>query len=178
VLKARPVAEWLEIFGKADVMCAPINDMAGAFADPQIRHREMVVEVPHETAGTARLIRSPVRMSETPLDDYRAPPLMGEHTDSVLMERLGLDQEEIQRLRAERWWRDGADGRGGIMETESAPGETSWLTSVEAAEMSPTGKRAMGRRSRTRHHRLWRRRRRDRAGGGGERRRCAGDRPL
>jgi len=102
VLKSRTVAEWLEIFGNADVMCAPINDMAGAFADPQIRHREMVVEVPHKIAGTARLIRSPVRMSETPLDDYRAPPLLGEHTDAVLAERLGLDQDEIQRLRTER----------------------------------------------------------------------------
>jgi crotonobetainyl-CoA:carnitine CoA-transferase CaiB-like acyl-CoA transferase len=102
VLKTRAVAEWLDIFGRADVMCAPINDMAGAFADPQIHHREMVVEVPHRTAGTAKLIRSPVRMSETPLDRYQAPPLLGEHTDAVLAERLGLDGDAIARLRAER----------------------------------------------------------------------------
>jgi crotonobetainyl-CoA:carnitine CoA-transferase CaiB-like acyl-CoA transferase len=101
ILKTRRVADWLEAFGKASVMCAPINDMAAAFQDPQIRHREMVVEVPHKTAGTARLIRSPVRMSATPLNDYRAPPLLGEHTDTILAERLGLGSEAIARLRAD-----------------------------------------------------------------------------
>ncbi len=102
ILATRSVAEWVDLFQKSDVMCAPINDMAGAFADPQIRHREMVVEVPHPTATTAKLIRNPVRMSETPLDTYVAPPLLGQHTDEVLRDKLGLDGDKIEKLRRER----------------------------------------------------------------------------
>ncbi|MBB4632688.1 CaiB/BaiF CoA transferase family protein [Sphingosinicella soli] len=102
IIAERPVAEWVERFQAANVMCAPINDMAMAFDDPQIRHREMVVEVPHPTADTAKLIRSPVRMSETPINDYAAPPLMGQHTDEILGDRLGMKAVDIERLRKER----------------------------------------------------------------------------
>jgi crotonobetainyl-CoA:carnitine CoA-transferase CaiB-like acyl-CoA transferase len=101
ILKTRTTAAWIEIFGAAGVMCAPVNDMAMAFADPQIVHREMVVEVPHPTAKRARLIRNPVRMSGTPLDHYAAPPLMGQHTNEILKDILNMDDAKISRLRRE-----------------------------------------------------------------------------
>ncbi len=99
VLLTKTIGEWLEIFGDANVMCAPINDMEDVFVHPQVRHRDLVVEVPHRLAGKAQILRNPVRMSETPLDDYVAPPLMGEHTNRVLSEWLGLGAEAIEELR-------------------------------------------------------------------------------
>jgi crotonobetainyl-CoA:carnitine CoA-transferase CaiB-like acyl-CoA transferase len=93
------VDQWLKIFGEAKVMCAPINDMQHVFDHPQVKHRQLVVEVPHKLAGSARILRNPVRMSETPIDQYAAPPLMGEHTDRVLSDRLGLSAGAIAELR-------------------------------------------------------------------------------
>jgi crotonobetainyl-CoA:carnitine CoA-transferase CaiB-like acyl-CoA transferase len=99
ILLTRKVEDWLRIFGEAKVMCAPINDLKQAFDHPQVRHRQLVVGVPHKLAGRARILRNPVRMSGTPLDDYAAPPLMGEHTDRILSERLGLNAGAIADLR-------------------------------------------------------------------------------
>jgi crotonobetainyl-CoA:carnitine CoA-transferase CaiB-like acyl-CoA transferase len=99
ILLTRTVDEWLKIFGEAKVMCAPINDMQHVFDHPQVKHRQLVVEVPHKLAGSARILRNPVRMSETPIDQYAAPPLMGEHTDRVLSDRLGLSAGAIAELR-------------------------------------------------------------------------------
>jgi crotonobetainyl-CoA:carnitine CoA-transferase CaiB-like acyl-CoA transferase len=99
LMRTRTKAAWIDLLWRHDVMCAPINDMADAFADPQIRHRETVVAAPHAQAETVPLIRSPVRMSQTPLDRYDAPPLRGEHTDEILHERLGLGATEIGDLR-------------------------------------------------------------------------------
>jgi crotonobetainyl-CoA:carnitine CoA-transferase CaiB-like acyl-CoA transferase len=99
ILLTRTVEEWLKIFGEAKVMCAPINDLQHAFDHPQVKHRQLVVEVPHKLAGSARILRNPVRMSETPIDHYAAPPLMGEHTDRILSDRLGLSAGAIDDLR-------------------------------------------------------------------------------
>jgi crotonobetainyl-CoA:carnitine CoA-transferase CaiB-like acyl-CoA transferase len=99
ILLTKTMQEWLTIFGEAKVMCAPINDLQHAFDHPQVKHRQLVVEVPHQLAGTARILRNPVRMSATPLDQYAAPPLMGEHTDRILSERLGMEAEAIEDLR-------------------------------------------------------------------------------
>jgi crotonobetainyl-CoA:carnitine CoA-transferase CaiB-like acyl-CoA transferase len=101
-IATRSVAEWVERFREADVMCAPINDMQMAFDDPQVRHRETVVEVPHPTAGMAKLIRNPVRFSETPIDDYAPPPLLGQHTDEILSGWLGMHPDKIGKLRSDR----------------------------------------------------------------------------
>jgi crotonobetainyl-CoA:carnitine CoA-transferase CaiB-like acyl-CoA transferase len=98
IFKTKTSAEWVRVLNAAQVICAPINTLAQAAAHPQIRHREMVVEVPHALAGTMPLIRNPARLSKTPLNVYRAPPLMGEHTDEVLNE-YGYAGEEIARLR-------------------------------------------------------------------------------
>jgi crotonobetainyl-CoA:carnitine CoA-transferase CaiB-like acyl-CoA transferase len=99
ILLTKTIQDWLAIFGEAKVMCAPINDLKHAFDHPQVRHRRLIVEVPHKLAGTARILRNPVRMSATPLDQYAAPPLMGEHTDRILSERLGMSAGGIEDLR-------------------------------------------------------------------------------
>jgi crotonobetainyl-CoA:carnitine CoA-transferase CaiB-like acyl-CoA transferase len=98
IFQTRTTAEWVEMLGDAEVICAPINSLAEAVAEPQLRHRGMTLEVPHPLAGKVQLIRNPVRMSETPLDHYVAPPTIGQHTDEVLAE-LGVSETAAAELR-------------------------------------------------------------------------------
>ena len=99
VVRSRPAADWLAALEPAGVSCAPINDVAEVFADPQVRHRGMRVDVPHVEAGTVPLVASPLRLSETPVRYDTAPPLLGQHTDEILRERLGYDAARIVALR-------------------------------------------------------------------------------
>lgn len=88
----------LEAMEKAGVPAGPIYDLQRVFEDPQVRHREMAVEVPHPLSGTVKVARNPIRLSETPLNRYTAPPTMGQHTREVLVELLGLDDVQITEL--------------------------------------------------------------------------------
>jgi crotonobetainyl-CoA:carnitine CoA-transferase CaiB-like acyl-CoA transferase len=75
--------------------------MAGVYADPQARAREMSVETEHPAAGRIRNIGVPVKLSETPGAIRRSAPTLGQHTDEILRE-LGLGAEEISALRRAR----------------------------------------------------------------------------
>ena len=99
-LKSRTTADWVRTLSAAQVPCGPINDIAQAFAEPQVRHRGMRVDLPHPLAGSVPGVKNPVRFSRSPAQYHRAPPLLGEHTDEVLKERLGLGAEELARLQA------------------------------------------------------------------------------
>ena len=94
------VAYWLEGLGALGVPCGPVNDLAEVFDDPQVRHRDMVVELPHETDPrvVARQIASPIKLSETPVTYKRSAPGLGQHTREVLREMLNLADAEIDRL--------------------------------------------------------------------------------
>ncbi|HMN73984.1 MAG TPA: CaiB/BaiF CoA-transferase family protein [Rhodoblastus sp.] len=96
-LKTAPMAIWLARCAKANVPCGPINHMHEVFADAQVRHREIAIQLPHGTGQKVRLVRSPLRLSQTPVD-HRPPPLLGADTDAVLGE-LGRSPEEIEKLR-------------------------------------------------------------------------------
>ena len=98
----RSAAEWVEVIGAAGVPCGPVNDVAQVFADPQVRHRGMRVEVAHPTAGPIPLIANPVRLSETPIEYRAAPPLLGQHTREILRELLSMGDADIDRLARER----------------------------------------------------------------------------
>jgi crotonobetainyl-CoA:carnitine CoA-transferase CaiB-like acyl-CoA transferase len=97
VLKRRRKADWLAALEAAKVPCGAINDLAEVFADAQVRSRGMTVEVPHPLAGSVPLVASPVRMSRTPVQYRRAPPLLGEHTAEVLRE-FGIDAAQCAAL--------------------------------------------------------------------------------
>ncbi len=99
LLRGRPTAEWLAILREANVPCGPINDLAQVFAEPQVRHRGMRIDLPHPTAGTVPGVRNPAVFSRTPLEYRRAPPELGADTDAVLGERLGLGPERLEALR-------------------------------------------------------------------------------
>ena len=94
----QPRSHWLALLEANDIPCGPINDYAQVFADPQVRAREMVVEVDHPTLGRLRTLGSPLKMSGTPPDVRRRAPLLGEHTDAVLRE-AGFSDQEIAALR-------------------------------------------------------------------------------
>lgn len=100
VLLTKGVSEWNRIFEAAGVPAGPINGFAEVFADPQIVHRQMRVDLPHATAGSVPQVANPVKFSATPVEYHRGPPILGEHTEEVLRERLGCDEERIAQLRA------------------------------------------------------------------------------
>jgi len=94
-----PRRYWLERLERHDVPCGPINRYDEVFADPQVRARGMVVETDHPTLGRVKTLGSPIKLSETPPVTGRPAPLLGEHTDAVLIE-AGFDPAEISELRA------------------------------------------------------------------------------
>jgi formyl-CoA transferase/CoA:oxalate CoA-transferase len=99
LLRARPVAAWLEAFSAAGIPCGSIKAVADVFASPQVLAREMVRTLVHPKVGPVRVTGNPLKMSETPGAVEHPPPLLGEHTDQVLVEWLGLDGEACMALR-------------------------------------------------------------------------------
>ncbi|KAF0802704.1 L-carnitine dehydratase/bile acid-inducible protein F [Alcanivorax xiamenensis] len=98
----RTTREWIEVLEQAGVPCGPVNSIADVFQDPHVQARGMQLEMPHPSLGTVPQVASPLRLSASPVRYRTAPPLLGEHTDEVLAQTLGLSAEAIQRLRAER----------------------------------------------------------------------------
>jgi crotonobetainyl-CoA:carnitine CoA-transferase CaiB-like acyl-CoA transferase len=99
LLRTKRTADWLEALRQANVPCGPINDLAQVFAEPQVRHRRMRIDLPHPTAGTVPGVRNPALFSRTPLDYHTAPPELGADTEAVLTEKLGLGADEVAELR-------------------------------------------------------------------------------
>jgi len=95
----KTTAEWLAALEQAGVPCGPINDLQQVFADPQVQARGLRVELPHPLAGSVPQVASPIRLSATPVQYRNAPPLLGEHTEQVLQQWLGLSLEQIDQLR-------------------------------------------------------------------------------
>ncbi|MBA6118148.1 CoA transferase [Pseudomonas putida] len=96
----KTTAEWVKQLEAAGVPCGPINDLAQMFQDPQVLARGLAVSIPHALGGQVPQVASPIRLSETPVEYRRAPPLLGEHTEAVLADVLGLGAEDVGRLRA------------------------------------------------------------------------------
>lgn len=96
----RTTAEWVSLLEAVGVPCGPVNDLAQVFQDPQVVARQLALTLAHPLAGSVAQVASPIRLSRTPVEYRRAPPLLGEHTDEVLGQLLGLDQEALGRLRA------------------------------------------------------------------------------
>jgi formyl-CoA transferase len=102
IFRKKTSAEWLRILAEAEVPCGPINTIDRVFADPQVLARGMLVEMEHPVDGKYRVVGSPMKLSETPVQYKTPPPRLGEHTEEVLREILGYDPAQISRLREEK----------------------------------------------------------------------------
>ena len=104
--RKRTTADWTALLEHRAVPCGPINTVAQAFEDAQVKARQLVVKQPLSPAAAAQTgvqsvasVASPLRLLETPPALYRAPPTLGEHTAEVLRE-LGVDAEALAHLRS------------------------------------------------------------------------------
>ena len=100
VMRTRSKQEWIEMLEAATVPCGPINNMKEVFEDPQVRHRELRVDIPHPSGGVAPVVANPMRLSGTPVEYRLAPPLLGEHNDEIYRGLLGKSEAEIAQLKS------------------------------------------------------------------------------
>ncbi len=101
VLTERTVVEWCAVLGEAGVPSGPLCDVGDVFANEQVAARDMIVEIDHPVAGRQAMPNSPLKFSQTPINLETPAPLLGQHTDEVLSQILGLAEDEIAELRAE-----------------------------------------------------------------------------
>jgi crotonobetainyl-CoA:carnitine CoA-transferase CaiB-like acyl-CoA transferase len=100
VFLTRSYEEWEAILLPAGIPVGTINDLEHVVTHPQVESRGVLREVEHPVAGKVRVIAPFFGLSDTPGGVRSAAPLLGEHTEEVLRDRLGLDPAEIERLRA------------------------------------------------------------------------------
>jgi CoA:oxalate CoA-transferase len=99
VFKTRTTQEWIVELEKAGIPCGPVNNIAQAAADPQIAARDMIATLHYPEAGEFKVVNSPFKFSRTPCKAERVSPELGEHTEEVLKQLLGMTPNEISRLK-------------------------------------------------------------------------------
>ena len=98
IFKQQTVAHWVAALTRRAVPCGPVNDIKQVFQDPQVQHRGMKMQMTHPTIGQVTLLGNPAKLSVTPPEYRRPPPLLGEHTDEILREFAGVDDAKLAEL--------------------------------------------------------------------------------
>jgi crotonobetainyl-CoA:carnitine CoA-transferase CaiB-like acyl-CoA transferase len=99
IFLTRPYEEWEALFLQHGIPVGAINTIDTVVEHPQIKARGALVECEHPVAGKVKIVGVPVKLSETPGRVRQPAPLLGQHTDEVLRQYLGLDEAEITALR-------------------------------------------------------------------------------
>ena len=99
IMHTRTKAQWMQVLDAANVPCGPINNMKEVFEEPQVQFRKLRVDMPHPSGGTVPVVRSPLRLSETPVEYRLPPPTLGQHNEEVLKGLLGKSEVELQQLK-------------------------------------------------------------------------------
>ena len=94
VLK-KPAADWITELEQVGVPCGPINDLKQSFENPQVIARGLRVDIERKDAGPVPLVGNPIKFSQTPVSYKLPPPRLGEHTEQVLRETLGYNDDAI-----------------------------------------------------------------------------------
>lgn len=98
-LKSRPATDWIELLTAGGIPCGAVRDLEAVFSDPQIIERAMVVALDHPIAGAIRTLGVPVKLDDTPGNVRTPPPTLGQHTETILGDDLGLTAAAIVQLR-------------------------------------------------------------------------------
>jgi crotonobetainyl-CoA:carnitine CoA-transferase CaiB-like acyl-CoA transferase len=99
LMRTRTVAEWLAALEQAGIPCGRVRTVAEALENPQVAARGLVLEVDHPRAGRGRYVGSPLHLEGAGRGSLRPPPLLGQHTEEVLRERLDMSADEVADLR-------------------------------------------------------------------------------
>jgi formyl-CoA transferase len=99
IFSQKNVNDWLANLMQAGLPCGPINSIPQVFAHPQAQARDMTLKSDHPTAGTVRMTGFPYKLSETPAEIHRPPPLLGQHNEEVLTSLLNYSPEDVASLR-------------------------------------------------------------------------------
>lgn len=99
IFSTRDAQEWLSEFRNAGLPCGPINTVPDVFDHPQAQSRNLAQEIDHTTIGSVQVTGFPYKLSETPAQMYRPPPLLGEHTQEVLVELLGCSADDYSNYK-------------------------------------------------------------------------------
>ena len=102
ILITQSTDHWVAKLSAVRVPCAPVNRFSEALADPQVRHRKMVVSIPHPEGGSVEVPGNPIKLSADDEESFSAPPLLGQHTDAVLQRVLGYDAARIAALKTQK----------------------------------------------------------------------------
>lgn len=97
--RQKTTRQWLDALAPVGVPCGPINNLAEMFDEPQVKHRKMRFDLPHAQGGQVPQVRNPVLYSRTNLEYRDPPPLLGQHTQAVLQQELGVSAAEFETLR-------------------------------------------------------------------------------
>ncbi|OGQ82777.1 MAG: hypothetical protein A3F90_06940 [Deltaproteobacteria bacterium RIFCSPLOWO2_12_FULL_60_19] len=102
VFLQRDTASWIRLLSEAGIPCAPVQTIDQVFRDPQVLHRDMLLEIEHPAAGKVRMAGMPVKFSGTPASLRLPPPMLGQHSEEILNTWLAMRREEIAELKRKR----------------------------------------------------------------------------
>ena len=102
VLRRHTRKHWIERLRSAGVPCGSVRDLEDVFADPQLSARGMIASVEHAAIGALQVLGVPIKLSDTPGAVRDAPPTLGQHTEAVLRNDLGMVPADIDRLREQK----------------------------------------------------------------------------